>query len=159
VPRIREEIAIDAPPAHVFEACSNPEVLPLCQPGVTSVTQDGLTDDRIGDSFLARYAVMGGRYEQRFTYVEYANPSRIVWQFEGLTVGTMDFTLAPTEIGTHVQLSIDYEAPGGLFTRVLAAGLFAHRPAGLAEHPLAGFGEDTRSEGEDESVLPPPGTR
>lgn len=119
MPRIREEIAIEASAERVFEAFSSPDVLLICHPGVESVAQDGSSEQRVGDSFLANYSVMGSHFSQRFRYTRFQSPSEIAFEFEGVTLGTMHFTLTPTASGTQVKLSIDYEAPGGLFARAV----------------------------------------
>jgi carbon monoxide dehydrogenase subunit G len=127
MPRILKEITVEVPAERVFEAFASPDVLLICHPGVKSLTQDGSSPQRVGDSFLANYRVMGSQYSQRFRYTRYQSPSEIAFEFVGVTLGTMDFTLTPTASGTQVRLSINYEAPGGLFARAVNRFVFRRR--------------------------------
>jgi carbon monoxide dehydrogenase subunit G len=120
MPRIRRQVTIQAPIERVFAAFDNPCDLPLFLPGVKAVSEVDLSAQRIGDSFVASYGVVGLHYQQRFTCTEYIKPTRISLRFEGAAaLGTMELAFRSHTSGTQMWLYIDYkEVPGGLLARV-----------------------------------------
>ena len=74
---IHQSIDIDAPVERIFEMLTDPKRLPEYVPGVISVEDIQQTEQHLGDSFHAMYAVLGLHFPMTFTATAYEHPTKL----------------------------------------------------------------------------------
>ncbi|MCX6021608.1 MAG: hypothetical protein NTZ05_07730, partial [Chloroflexi bacterium] len=67
----------------------DPNAMPAYVANVSRVSEVRRTEGRLGDTFTATYSILGIDFDERFTYVEYDRPRRLVAKFEGGMSGSM----------------------------------------------------------------------
>ncbi len=120
---IHKSIDIDAPVEKVFELLNDPKRVPEYAPGVTSVEDVRQSEQHIGDSFRATYAVLGLHFPMTFTVTEYEQPTKLSTRFEGGMKGTWIWLLEPRGTSTHLTTQMEYEMAGGIFGKAMNAML------------------------------------
>ncbi len=120
---IHKSIDIDAPAERVFEVLTDPKRLPEYAPGLVSVEDIQQTEQHLGDSFRATYAVLGLHFPMIFTATEYEQPTRLTTRFEGGMKGTWTWMLVPREKRTHLTTVMEYEMAGGILGKAMNAVL------------------------------------
>jgi len=116
---IDHSIIINAPIEQVFDLLDNPSRLPDYVPGVQRVDGIQRSDQRLGNSFRAHYAVLGLDMPTTFTTIDYAKPRTIGLQMDGALIGTYALTLKPEGQSTRVNLRIQYHMKGGVLGQAI----------------------------------------
>ncbi len=116
---ITKTIDINAPVEKVFEILTDPKRVPEFAPGVTSVEDIRQSEQHIGDSFKATYAVLGLHFPMTFTATEYEQPTKLSNRFEGGMKGTWTWILEPRGNGTHLTTAMEYEMAGGFLGKAI----------------------------------------
>lgn len=122
--RVVKSIPIDAPVEKVFLRCDDPNAMALYVPSVTSVSNVQRSDKRIGDTFQAKYGMMGAHFDEDFTFTEYEKNRRIKAHFDGAMKGSMGITLEPQGKSTKATLETEYEVSGGIIGKAVNKLLF-----------------------------------
>jgi carbon monoxide dehydrogenase subunit G len=133
---IDHSIVINAPIERVFELLDEPSRLPDYVPGVRRIDEIRRSDQRIGDSFRAHYAVLGLELPIAFTTIEYAKPRTIVLQMDGALIGTYALTLKPEGRSTGVNLRVQYHMKGGILGQAMDSLVVERLNEKNAEHFL-----------------------
>ncbi len=120
---IHKSIDIDAPAERVFEILTDPRRLPEYATGLISVEDIRKTEQHIGDSFRATYAVLGLHFPMTFTATEYEHPTKLTRRFEGGMKGTWTWLLEPRGNSTHMATAMEYEMAGGILGKAMNAVL------------------------------------
>src|SRR6266446_5222719 len=120
---IHKSIDIDAPAERVFEILADPKRLAEYAPGVTSVENIRQTEQHIGDSFRATYAVLGLHFSMTFTVTGYEQPTKLSTRFGGGMKGTWLWQLEPRGNSTHLTTQMEYEMAGGILGKAMNAML------------------------------------
>ena len=120
---IHKSIDIDAPAERVFEILSDPKRLAEYAPGVISVENIRQTEQHLGDSFRATYAVLGLHFLMTFTATEYEQPTKLTTRFEGGMKGTWTWLLEPRGTSIHMTTAMEYEMAGGVLGKAMNAVL------------------------------------
>ena len=120
---IHKSIDIAAPAERVFKMLTDPKRLPEYAPGLISVEDIRQTEQHIGDSFRATYAVLGLHFPMTFTVTEYEQPSKLTTRFEGGMKGTWSWRLSPGGKSTHLTTAMEYEMAGGMLGKAMNAVL------------------------------------
>ena len=120
---IHKSIDIEAPAERIFEILTNLKRLPEYAPGVISVEDIRQTEQHLGDSFCATYAVLGLHFPVTFTVIEYEQPTRLATRFEGGMKGTWTRLLEPRGNSTHLTTAMEYEMAGGILGKAMNAVL------------------------------------
>jgi len=120
---IHKSIDINAPAERVFEMLTDPRRLPEYAPGLISVEDIRQTEQHVGDSFRATYAVLGLHFPMTFTATEYEHPTKFTRRFEGGMKGTWTWRLEPLGKSTHVTTAMEYEMAGGILGKTMDAVL------------------------------------
>jgi carbon monoxide dehydrogenase subunit G len=120
MPAVHKEVMINAPAEAVFAKLTDPSLLPQIAPGVTEV-KDLKQGNGVGDSFKVDYSVAGRKMPQKFSTVEYEQPSRLSLDFEGPLNGTFRYRLTPEGAGTKLTCDLEYQMKGGILGKALNA--------------------------------------
>ena len=120
---IHQSIDIAAPAEQVFAILTDPQRLPEYAPGVTSVEDIRSTEQHLGDSFRATYAVLGLRFPMSFTVTEHEPPTSRTTRFEGGMKGAWTWRLSPRGKSTHLTTTMEYEMAGGILGKAMNAVL------------------------------------
>ena len=120
---ITKSIDIDAPVEKVFELLNDPKRVPKYAPGVTSVEDVRQSEQHIGDSFRATYAVLGLHFPMTFTVTGYEQPTKLSTRFEGGMKGTWLWQLEPRGNSTHLTTQMEYEMAVGILGKAMNAML------------------------------------
>ncbi len=120
---IHKSIDIDAPAERVFAILADPKRLAEYAPGVTSVENIRQTEQHLGDSFRATYAVLGLHFSMTFTATEYEHPTKLTTRFEGGMKGTWTWLLERRGNSTHMTTAMEYEMAGGVLGKAMNAVL------------------------------------
>ena len=129
MPKIRNEIEIDAPPHRVWEILSDPERLPQYNTTIIEVSDATGRLDQVGTTYQAVARVYGRRIEGGWEVTEVTPLRRLVVRGSapGGGAATVIGTLEPTDRGTtRAAVEIDYQLPAG-FLGELANKLFIER--------------------------------
>jgi len=133
---IDHSIVINAPIEQVFDLLDDPTRLPEYVPGVNRVDEIRHTDQRIGDSFRAHYAVLGIAMPTTYTTSEYTKPQQITLQMDGALIGTFAIAVKPEGRATRVNLRIQYHIKGGLLGQAIDSLVVERLNEKNAEHFL-----------------------
>ena len=133
---IHKSIDIDAPAERVFAILTDPQRLPEYAPGVISVEDIRQTEQHLGDSFSATYAVLGLHFPVTFTVIEYEQPTRLSTRFEGGMKGTWTRLLEPRGNSTRLTMIMEYEMAGGILGKAMNAVLLERMNEKNAERML-----------------------
>src|SRR5215470_2622515 len=116
---IHKSIDIDAPAERVFEMLTDPKRLPEYARGLVSVEDIRQTEQHMGDSFRATYAVLGLHFPMTFTATEYEPPTKLTRRFEEGMQGTWTWRLSPRGKSTHLTTAMEYEMAGGIMSKAM----------------------------------------
>ena len=133
---IHKSIDIDAPAERVFAILADPERLPEYAPGVTSVENIRQTEQHLGDSFRATYAVLGLHFTMSCTVTEHEPPTKSTTRFEGGMKGTWTWRLSPRGKSTCLTTEMEYEMAGGILGKAMNAVLVERMNEKNAERML-----------------------
>ncbi len=117
-------IAMDAPPARVFAAYTNPDLVPRWRPAIAEITDVSGPMERVGTTFVTRYR--GRVPASRGRVVESRFPHRHTIAGRGAVSYTADVRLAEAAGATELTFDLEVQAPGGPLGR-LAERLFIAR--------------------------------
>jgi carbon monoxide dehydrogenase subunit G len=118
--RLEKTTTIYAPIETVFEFIDDPEKVAKYSAGVSRVKEVSKTEGRVGDVMRLTYSVLGMRYDEEFTYVEYKKPQLLVSKVTGHMAGMFHVTLEQEASNqTLVTLRAEYEIPSSSFSRAL----------------------------------------
>lgn len=120
---IHKSIDIEAPAERVFAILTDFKRLTEYAPGVISVEDIRQTQQHLGDSFHATYAVLGLHFPVTFTVMEYEQPTRLTTRFEGGMKGAWTRLLEPRGKSTHLTTAMEYEMAGGILGKAMNAVL------------------------------------
>lgn len=118
---IHKSIDIDAPAERVFAMLTDPKRLPEYVPGIVSVEDIRQTEQHLGDSFRATYAVLGLHFPMTLMATEYEPPTKLTRHFERGMQGTWTWLLEPRGKSTHLTTAMEYEMAGGILGKAMNA--------------------------------------
>ena len=133
---IHKSIDIDAPAEWVFAILTDIKRLPEYARGLTSVEDIQQTEQHLGDSFRATYAVLGLHFSMTFTATAYEPPTKLTSRFEGGMKGTWTWRLSPSGRSTHLTMAMEYEMAGGILGKAMNAVLVERMNEKNAERML-----------------------
>ena len=136
MPKISRTVDVESHVNKLFELLDNPENFPVFVPNVTKVSNIRRSDKRLGDSFDVVYSVMGMNFDEKFTYSEYAKPTRLAARYDGRMTGSMGITLEPKGTKTVATLDVECEIRPGPLGKIANKLLFERMNEKSAERML-----------------------
>ena len=107
--KITRSTTIYVPVEKLFEFIDSPERVGVFSIGVSRV-RDVKRSEGVGDVMTLTYSVLGMHFDEKFTYVEYEKPTRLVSTVQGPLTGTFRVTLIPEASNqTSATLEVEYE--------------------------------------------------
>lgn len=136
--RIVREIEIGCPPAKVFTELATVQHLPMYS-HLTVAVEDGPKGEvRVGDTFRQVVRMLGVEFETDWV-VMHVEPGRLI-HVDGTSVAngtaTVVQTIEPTDHGSRVEMTVDYEPPLGILGEIADRLLFERRNEEDAERIL-----------------------
>ena len=121
---LEKTIVINASPEKVFVRFDNPANMLEDNSSIVDVTD--ITGEGVGRSFKMVYKMVGIKFPQTCTYIEYVKNERIASKFEGGITGTFGLHLEPHNGSTKLSIVINYAIPIPLVGKI-AESLLAKR--------------------------------
>lgn len=128
MPKVSEEVHIDAPPERVWDVITDPQRIPEYNVTIVEVTEASGRLDEVGARYTAVAKIYGRRLEGTWETTEVLPGRRLVAR--GSTPGggqaSVISTVEPADGGTRAGVEIEYELPAG-FLGAVANKLFVER--------------------------------
>ncbi|MDH3727906.1 MAG: SRPBCC family protein [Myxococcales bacterium] len=109
MPKISNSINISAPVEKVFGYVSDPMSALEWFVGMTEVKD--VTGSGVGQHYQWKYTMIGVPLQGETTVIEHVPNERLVSEGKGGIPSTFTFTFAPHEVGTRLDMEIDYTIP------------------------------------------------
>lgn len=110
---IKKSILINAPLEDVEALMDDPERLTEWYAGITAAEAGPGYPAEVGSVNNVTYKAAGITFKTKLTTLEYVPQEHRKFQMEGMISGTNHWQLAAEGEGTRVEVTFDYEMPGG----------------------------------------------
>ena len=141
MPRLEQELLIDAPPERVFALLSQPERTPEWSPSVVSVRRLDSGPLGVGSTTESVVKILGTSQRAKGRCVVFDPPRRLAIQsLTNLGARSLsDTELVPEGSGTRLRAKLEYTVPGGGLGKLLNKLVAADQIRGEFEQGLRRF--------------------
>jgi uncharacterized membrane protein len=110
---IKKSILINAPVEDVEAVMDDQDRLPEWYAGITAAEAEPGYPAEIGSSNNITYKAVGITFETKLTTLEFVPQEQRKFKMEGMVTGINHWQLAAEGDSTRVEVTFDYEMPGG----------------------------------------------
>jgi carbon monoxide dehydrogenase subunit G len=113
MPVIKKSATIQAPVEQVFDTVDDPERVTEYAPGVSKVSDVQRSEQRVGDTFVVTYNVLGLHMDEKFKVTGHQRPNSIENEVDGPMAGTFRWAFQPEgPSATLASVEVDYQLRG-----------------------------------------------